>query len=580
MFRHTYVIAALAVATMLTAGCGPTEPAGTTPPSVPASTTTSVPVTTTPPDPPQSTAPSPPQHPIQVEGDAFVLRDTGDPFIVRGTNYFNIVSTPQGLQDRFFSPAVFDHARIESDFRQLHDAGYNTVRLFLDTCSGGANCIGNPTGSGLNGAYLDVITEVMDLAADTGMMLLLTSNDLPDQGGYWSISDGDNAGVFPGYRNSHYLTPSGTEAAVVYWTDLLDGLTERGARFDTVLGWSILNEQWMFTDQYPLDLDHGVVTTKTGDYDMSDSAPRRQMVVDNVRSYIAAVAAVIKDHDANALVTMGFFTPQFPNPTSIGGDWYVDTAPLVADSALDFFDFHAYLGSDITIAQIAENFGVTDAKPVIMGEVGAFIDQYPDPDGVAWRLQQFVADSCDVGFDGWLQWGYLRAPAAIGDATWALTDDDGSLLHDLSPASWPDPCTPTVANPNLAAGAAVAASQSLQDEPAANTVDGSPAQWGSGGDAPQWIEIDLGTTTPVSEIRLTVAQWPAGSTVHHLRWAGDDHAFSPSDSVTIEGDTEDGDVIGHRWDEPVPMRYVRIETVSSPSWVSWQEVEVYGPAGP
>jgi hypothetical protein len=564
---------ATGVATIVAAGCTPAEPAATTSPapttSVATATTTATPATA-----PTSTPP-PQRHPVRIETGGFVSRATGEPFVVRGTNYFEIVPTAQGLQDRFFSPAGFDRETVEADFERLQQAGYNTVRLFLDSCNGGPDCIGNPTGTGLNGAYLDVVAQVMDLAATTGMMLLLTSNDLPDQGGYWQISDRDNAGVFPGYRNSHYLTPSGTEAAVTYWTDLLDGLVERNARFDAVLGWSILNEQWMFTDQYPLNLATGVVTTKTGDYDMGDPAQRRAMVVDNVRAYLAAVAAVIKAHDPNGLVTMGFFAPQFPNPTTIGGDWYVDTAPLVADSALDFFDFHVYLGTDLTIGQIAENFGVTDAKPVIMGEVGAFVDQYPDPTGLGWRLQQFIADSCNVGFDGWLQWGYLRAPEAIGDATWALTDNDGALLRDLSPASWPDPCTPNLHNPNLAAGAAVTASQSLAEEPASNAVDGSPAQWGSGGDAPQWIEIDLGATTPVAEIRLTVAQWPGGTTVHRIRWAGDDHSFAAG-PATLEGETEDGDVIGHRWDPPVPMRYIRIETVSSPSWVSWHEVEVLG----
>jgi len=564
---------------LLVAGCAAAEPSATPQPPATTSAAPATPATTLRPTtstvPPASLHP----HPLRIEGDDFVSRTSGASVIIRGTNYFNIVPTPQGLQDRFFSPAVYDHDEIAADFNRLHDAGYNTVRLFLDSCNGGRDCIGNPDGTGLNGAYLDVITQVMNLAADSGMMLLLTSNDLPEQGGYWDISDRDNAGVFPGYRNSHYLTPSGTEAAVAYWTDLLDGLAGRAARFDTVLGWSILNEEWMFTDQYPLNLDDGVVTTKTGGYDMSDPAQKRQMVTDNVRTYIDAVAAVIKQHDPDGLVTMGFFAPQFPNPTTIGGDWYVDTAPLVADSALDFFDFHAYLGSDITVAQLAENFGVTDAKPVVMGEVGAFISQYPDSTDIARQLQQFIADSCDAGFDGWLQWGYLRAPAAIGDATWALTDNDGALLHDLSPASWPDPCTPNIANPNLAAGAAVTASQSLPEEPAANAVDGTPAQWGSGGDAPQWIEIDLGAPTPVSEVRLTVAQWPEGTTVHRIRWASDDHIFA-AEPVTLEGETRDGDVIGNRWDQPVPVQYLRIETVSSPSWVAWREIEVYGEESP
>ena len=57
---------------------------------------------------------------------------------------------------------------------------------------------------------------------------------------------------------------------------------------------------------------------------------------------------------------MGFFAPQFPNRTTIGGEWYVDTAPLLTTTDLDFFDFHAYPDSDIGIAEIAENFGILE----------------------------------------------------------------------------------------------------------------------------------------------------------------------------------------------------------------------------
>ena len=429
----------------------------------------------------------PREHPLRIEGDRFVDRLTGEEFVIRGTNYCLIVETPSGLEDRFFSPEYFDRVRVQDDFTQLVAAGYNTVRLFLDTCSGGSACITNITG--LNSSYVDVIAEVMRVARMTGMMLLLTSNDLPDGGGYGAIADRDNSSVFGGYRNSFYLTSSGTEAVVAYWGDLMEALGERNAAFDAVLGWSVLNEQWMFTDQPPLSLTSGIVTTATGTYDMADDGEKAAMVADGVRSYLSAVAAVIKEHHPSALVTSGFFAPQFPHETSIGGTWYVDTASLVADSPLDFFDFHLYLDEDITVEQASENFGITAAKPVVMREYGVFKSRAPDPASLAWRIQRFVAESCIHGWDGWIYWGFLPAPLEIGDATWALTEGGDRLLIDLSPNAWPDPCSPTLANPNLAAGAVVTASQSLPDEPPSNVVDASPAQWGASAGPDQWVEI-------------------------------------------------------------------------------------------
>lgn len=445
-----------------------TATAGTT-----ASSTTSSPETTT------TTVWTQPDHVIAIDGGEFVDTRTGESFIVRGANYLTRVPAGGGYQDRTLSPAVFDPDATSADFAALAERGYTTIRVFLDTCNGGTSCVGNPNGDGLNPLYLDTIVEFMELARDHGLFILFTSNDLPDQGGYWRISDEDNVeGVFPGYRNSHYLTASGERAAVTYWRDLLAGLVERRAPLDAVLAWSILNEEWMFTTEPPLSLDGGEVATKTGTYDMADPAEKRQMVVDGTRSYFASVAEEIKRHDPTALVTSGFFAPQFPNPTDIGGSWYVDTAPLVADSALDFFDFHAYPGEDIPFDQIAENFGLPSGKPVILGEYGAFIDRYPDIGGAAIATQAWVAQSCEAGFDGWLYWEYAPASLSVGDATWALTAEDGLLLDALSVVEQPDPCVPTLVDPNLALGAAVTASRALADEPASAAVDGNPAtQW-------------------------------------------------------------------------------------------------------
>jgi hypothetical protein len=517
----------------------------------------------------------PPEHLVGVDGGRFIGPDGGT-FTPRGTNYFLIVPTPEGgLQDRFLSPAVFDRDRVAADFAALADSGFNTVRLFLDSCSTGPDCIGDVDGSGLNPAFLDVIAETMSLARDAGLHLLLTSNDLPDEGGYWAISDRGNGPHFPGYRNTEYLTEAGHEAAAQYWADLLDGLLEREAAFDAVLGWSILNEQWLFGDQPPLSLASGEVTTATGTYEMSNADARRAMVVDNVRAFIERVATVIREKDPTALVTMGFFAPKFPHPTDTGGTWYVDTAPLMEESALDFLDFHAYPGGDIGFPEIGENFGVTDAKPVIMGEVGAFTDRYGSAEAAGVAVQRWIADSCAAGFDGWLYWGYLRAPAAIGDSTWSLTDDDGYLLRELSPDAQADPCTPTLADPNIAAGQPVSASSFLPGEPPANAVDGGAAQWGSGSDAPQWLEVDLGSASTVTGVELAVAQFPAGLTLHVVEARLADGSLH--EVHRFEGATAEGEVLEVSFDPALTsVVAVRVTTLSSPSWVSWREIRVLG----
>lgn len=505
-------------------------------------------------------------HRITIQDGQFIDRATGAVFVPRGVNYFHIVDAA----DRFFSPRVFDRDRIADEFAGLAAAGYNTVRIFLDGCNIGADCMTIAGESGLNPAYLDVIAEVMTLARDHDLVLLLTSNDLPDGGGYRDRAARDDSDVFPGYRNSDFLTASGHQAIADYWQDLLSGLAQRGAPFEAVLGWSILNEHWLFSDQPPLSLRSGTAVTAAGSYDLGDEDRRRAMVVDSTRALIATVAGVIRSQDPDALVTMGFFVPQFPHPTDIGGTWYSDTAPLVESSDLDFFDFHAYPGTGLSVAEHAENFGIDDSKPVVMGEVGAFVDRYPDATAAALAVQHWIADSCLAGFDGWIHWGYLRAPLA--DATWAFTDADGYLAEVLSPAAQPDPCAPALSDPNLAAGQPVTASQSLPEEPPEDAVDRDPdTQWGSGGDAPQWIEVELHGVT-VTTVRLTVAQHPPGQTTHRVDLRTPD---GTEQVHRFDGPTDAGEVLEVTLDEPVAdVTAVRITTERSPSWVSWTEIEV------
>lgn len=514
-------------------------------------------------------------NPLKIVDDDFIDRQSGEVFVVRGANYFNIVPGPSGsYENRTLSPLNFRPDDVERDFRALADRGYNTVRVFLE-CNGNPGCIGSTVRPGLNGDYLDVIVELMNIAVETDMMLLFTSNDLPDDGGYRTISARDDSRLFPGYRNSDFLTESGRQAMVKYWTDLMVGLVERKAPFEAVLGWSILNEHWLFRDQPPLSLATGTVTIGPATYDMADPGAKRAMVIDATRQLIEEVAAVIRGVHPTALVTMGFFVPDFPNPTAIGGDWYVDTAPLVESSDLDFFDFHFYANSDISVDQAARNFGVDDSRPVIMGEYGVFVHDMPTSESLVFTVLDHMAKACAAGFDGWIYWGYQRAP--LDDATWSLTDEEGLLLDALAPMGVPDPCV-APADPNLAAAATVTVSASLPDQPGEYASDGTSRQWGSGADAPQWIELDLGSPAAVSSVRMTVAQYPAGRTVHRIEWASDDHVFS--DSFLFDGVTDEGDVLVFDPPVPVELRFLRITTSVSPSWVAWREITVFGDRSP
>ena len=116
------------------------------------------------------------------------------------------------------------------------------------------------------------------------------------------------------------------------------------------------------------------------------------------------------------------------------------------------------------------------------------------------------------------------------------------------------------------------------DGPAAFAVDGLMAnRWGAGAGPPQWIEIDLAAPVTIGRILLFVTQTPNGWTAHRIygRAATGDpwqqlHEFN--------GFTNDNAVLEHVPASPwTNMRYVRVSTAASVSWVSWREIQVFAP---
>jgi hypothetical protein len=128
---------------------------------------------------------------------------------------------------------------------------------------------------------------------------------------------------------------------------------------------------------------------------------------------------------------------------------------------------------------------------------------------------------------------------------------------------------------NISLGGSATVSASLPGSPPANAIDGLLGTgWGAGAFPPQWIRIDLGAVRSVHEIYLVVDQFPEGDTHHRLLLAGADGAFGLA--AEFEGNTAPGDVLSFRPPTPVEARFVRVETLSSPSWVGWHEIQVYG----
>ncbi|AST29510.1 discoidin domain-containing protein [Ralstonia pseudosolanacearum] len=120
----------------------------------------------------------------------------------------------------------------------------------------------------------------------------------------------------------------------------------------------------------------------------------------------------------------------------------------------------------------------------------------------------------------------------------------------------------------------VTASSTYSDNVPARVIDGvSSNAWIASGYAPQWIEVDLGAAVPLKKLRMLVSQSPAGQTTHVV--TGGMNPAPTSVLQTVSRNTVDGQWLEVSLDTAVSVRYIRISTTGSPSWVSWHELEFY-----
>jgi hypothetical protein len=132
------------------------------------------------------------------------------------------------------------------------------------------------------------------------------------------------------------------------------------------------------------------------------------------------------------------------------------------------------------------------------------------------------------------------------------------------------------AGANLAYRKTVRVSSSVPGHGGELAVDREPgASWSAGDFAPQWIEIDLDAAHNIREIRLLPDQYPAGKTVHRVLGKGWGTGHIWRLLYTLEGTTKDSQVLSYTPPQRLTgIQVIRIETVSSPSWVAWREIGI------
>lgn len=500
---------------------------------------------------------------------------SGQRFVPRGPNFHRLGLEGGVVADTLFAVESYDPSWVDQQLTAVVNLGYNSIRTSVDLCQ--HHCIGSTAG-GLNPRFLDNIADLLGRARSHGLQVFLNSNDLPLDGGYVPRVEATAGADFDGYMNSQYLSPTAFAVYRDYWVEIVKGLVDRRAALDAVAGYELRGEAFLFADKPPLSRSSGTVTTANGKtYDLSGAAARQAMLDEGLRFWFDTVRKAIRDVDPTALVGVGVFAPNDPNRWRPPTDARLVLMEPIWASTLDFADVHAYPGY-IPFDRLAEDLRLAKGdprKPVIMGEFGAFTFAFSTPAAGAAGVMAWQVASCRYGIDGWMHWHWQ---GTNDQEVWTGTDGDNVINRALSPAERPDACQ-TASLPyletNLALGRPVTVSAAAPGKSGALAVDGvASTGWESGAAPPGSIEVQLNGARTVREVRLTVNQYPPGPTVHRLlfRIAGGWQVVH-----TFSGQTQIGQVLTWTPSQPITgVTAVRVETVASPSFVAWYEIEVLG----
>jgi hypothetical protein len=390
-----------------------------------------------------SPTPAPAEHHIGIRvidgvGE-FFNRQTGQKFIPRGMNYVRLAQQTKAdgsstFGHSLFDPGGYNSLRVSGDLAKMHTDGYNVVRVFLSP-----DTMGTATG-GFSPPYMKNIVEFLNYAKTNDIYVMFTLDWLPG-GTYGEILNADCCSTFA-LMNANFLPPAGLRANQVFYRDFAKTLLDMDAPTEYIYSYQLRNEMFYDSDQPPLSFTSGMVTTANGKtYDMSSAEDKQKMIEENNIHWLDSMRRAIQEVDPTALVSVGFFVPQEPNPARIGDPRFVVSAPAVWQSQVDFVDLHAYPGFELNLKQHVENFGINgmQEKPIVMGEFGGEISRFSSIFTAAQAFVDWQVESCQYGFDGWIFW------------TWDLTEqpdffnatmNEGAINGVLAPVIRPDPCSP------------------------------------------------------------------------------------------------------------------------------------------
>jgi hypothetical protein len=310
-------------------------------------------------------------HFVAIQGDGFLL--DGRPITIKGANYYQRDAPWNDMWQRWYGPQVAQEITIGAN--QL---GLNTLRVLVPY--GAKYGWTDATTGAVNPVYLDELRQLVQIAGDANLRVILTLFDFSDD---WGA---------PG---------SALEAAQLNYLTAIVSLFRDD---DRVLAWDLHNEP----DHYP----------------GWQQNPGAAGVVD----WLARMAAAVRRLDANHPLTIGFGAYQ--------NFWTAQPGQPLPIDLVDFVAVHDYDGG--RIGEHVRDMKTRTGKPILLEEVGWPTGHPYNPEAYSEATQEYVyeqvvatvEDEHIAGAVQWLLWDLTAGPAvrSFDFVDWmGLFRRDGSL---------------------------------------------------------------------------------------------------------------------------------------------------------
>ncbi len=386
---------------------------------------------------------------VKADGHGFVESDSGQPYIVFGTNYYD--------PHTGWAPKIwrrFDAEKVRRHFQAMSTLGVNCARIFLTAGSF------QPSAETIDEQSLKKLDILIKIASDTGIRLLLTGPDhWEGQPSYW--------------KPDRFAGEDALQAIEHFWEVI--GSRYRGE--PAIFAWDLLNEPhlpWFVEHWRPywntwLQNKYGswgslktaweeelTESERWGKVAVPENRPdsgnprlrdwqlfREHLADQWVRRQVEAV----RKADPTHLITVGYIQWSYPLIRMGNPSRYSAFNPHRQAGLLDFVTIHFYptLGNPFgSEEKWASNLSYLQAvlaychtsKPVVLGEYGWYGGGAPQNHPYLSEEEQSQWLSAEIEAsrslaDGWLSWPFADSPDSTDISLYA-----GLVKPDMTIKVW------------------------------------------------------------------------------------------------------------------------------------------------